>query len=407
MRVLMIATSFPKYPGEMTAPFIEEIAAAIAARGHEVHMVLPTHPELQRQPVERGIHIHAYQYAPLKQLHVWGYASALHNDVALRPSALAVAPWALGASALAMQRLVAQRAFDVIHAHWVIPNGLPAWLVAQKTHTPLILSTHGSDVSVTERTAAAALLVCGLSQAARAITAPSKDLTTRMAALGAPIERLHVLPYCVHADEFHPDVRAGAAFRAQHNIADDTPLLFAVGRMVEKKGFIYLIKALAQLRASIPDVRLMIAGYGPLRTELEQAAAQHQLQDHVIFPGAIHREQINAAFNAATVFVLPSVRDRSGNVDGLPNTLIEAMGAGRPIVASLIAGVPAVIESGTHGLLVAPGNIDALAHALQQLLQQPSLAAQLGAQARARVENELTWNRYAARLEHLYTKDHQ
>ena len=84
MRILMIASSFPKYPGEMTAPFIEEIAAAVAARGHEVHMLLPDHPELRRGVSERGIHLHRYTYAPHPSLSVWGYAGALDNDVRMR-----------------------------------------------------------------------------------------------------------------------------------------------------------------------------------------------------------------------------------------------------------------------------------------------------------------------------------
>ena len=100
--------------------------------------------------------------------------------------------------------------------------------------------------------------------------------------------------------------------------------------------------------------------------------------------------------------MLPSVRDRSGNVDGLPNTLLEAMGAGRPIVASHIAGVPAVVTSGEHGLLVPPAAPAALAAAIARMLSDPGLAAHCAAAARQRVERELTWAKYAERLEQVY-----
>lgn len=403
MRVLMIATSFPKYPGEMTAPFIEEIAAAVVRRGHEVHMVLPDHPELKREPVVRGIHLHRFAYAPHPRLSVWGYAAALHNDVAMRRAAFAVAPVAVAASWRALRRLTQQYRFAMIHAHWAIPNGLPAWLVARERGLPLVVSTHGSDISVAERLWPVSLVARRILRDARAITAPSSDLTTRAAGLGARPERLHVMPYCVDPEAFRPDPAQGAAFRAAQGLGPDVPLLFTVGRMVEKKGFIYLVRAMVAVLAAHSRARLMVAGYGPGQAVLEQEAARLGIAHAVLFPGALERDAVSAGLNAADIFVLPSVRDSSGNVDGLPNTLMEAMGAGRPIVASRIAGVPGVIDDGVHGLLVPPGRPEPLAKALIALLSDAERRAELGRAARARIDQDLTWDRYAARLEALYT----
>lgn len=402
MRILMIASSFPKYPGEMTAPFIEEIAAAVVARGHEVHLVLPDHPELRQAEVVRGIHLHRYRYAPHPSLSVWGYAGALHNDVRMRQAALLVAPAAVLAGWAALRRLTATMPFAIIHAHWAIPNGLPALLVARERGLPLVVSTHGSDISVAERTAPTALVARSIMRYASGITAPSGDLTSRAAALGGPPERMRVLPYCVEASEFRPDPAAGALFRAAHGLAAGVPLLFTVGRMVEKKGFIYLVRAFAAVLAAHPAARLMIAGYGAGQAALEAEAGRLGIRASLIFPGAIGHKEINAALNAADVFVLPSVRDQSGNVDGLPNTLLEAMGAGRPIVASRIAGVPAVVTSEEHGLLVPPAQPAPLAAAICRLLDDRALASRLGSAARARVERELTWDKYAEKLETLY-----
>jgi glycosyltransferase involved in cell wall biosynthesis len=91
-------------------------------------------------------------------------------------------------------------------------------------------------------------------------------------------------------------------------------------------------------------------------------------------------------------------------MDGLPNTLLEAMGAGRPIVASRVAGVPDVLEDGRHGLLVPDSDSQALADSLVRLLSNPSLAAQLGAAARQRTETELTWEHTVARFEQVYMR---
>lgn len=399
LNILMIATSFPKYAGEMTAPFIEEIAAAVVARGHRVHLVLPDHPELKRGNEVRGIQIHRYHYAPHPTLSVWGYAAALQNDVIMRKRATLVAPIALGSAWLKIEQLLKRESFDLIHAHWVIPNGFPAWLAASRHHLPLVISTHGSDISVAERSTITAMIARMTMRYAQAITAPSQDLTTRAAALGAIPERLHVLPYCVDPVQFQPDHAAGVAFRIQHGVDADTPLLFSVGRMVEKKGFIYLIRAFVKVLNQHPNAKLMLGGYGEGQAILESEAHRLGIAHAVMFPGAIGHDVINAALNAATIFVLPSVRDQRGNVDGLPNTLLEAMGAGRPIVASRIAGVPAVIEHEQHGLLVPPTDVSSLADAINRLLDQPDYAMRLGMNARARVEHELTWDKYAVRLE--------
>jgi phosphatidylinositol alpha-1,6-mannosyltransferase len=81
LNILMLTTSYPKWPGEPTAPFIEEIAAGLVRRGHTVHVVLPHHPELRHKPVERGVHLHPFRYAPHPALAVWGYAAALSDWV--------------------------------------------------------------------------------------------------------------------------------------------------------------------------------------------------------------------------------------------------------------------------------------------------------------------------------------
>ena len=109
MNVCMLTSSYPKYPGETTAPFIEEIAAGLVRRGHSVHVVAPYHCGLRRAPIERGVHLHFFRYSPVRALNVFGYAESLQADIGLRGAALAAAPLALGAGMLAMLRLTAAR----------------------------------------------------------------------------------------------------------------------------------------------------------------------------------------------------------------------------------------------------------------------------------------------------------
>ena len=402
LRILMLATSYPKYAGEATAPFIEEIAAGLVRRGHTVDMLLPEHADLRRGPIERGVGLHIFRYSPWPALQVWGYASALQADVGLKGAAMAVAPLALGASLAGLWRLTQQHKYDLIHAHWVLPNGLPAALVAGLRGLPLMVSMHGSDVFMAEKALPLSLTAKLIFARAAAITACSSELHERALRLGAPPMRTQTLPYGVDTALFRPDAAQAQRARRLLGVGQEVPLIVSISRLVYKKGLSYLLEAFAQLVQQHPNAVLVLGGYGDLREELERRAQAPGIAAQVRFPGQLSRENAAALMAAAQVYVVPSIRDQAGNVDGLPNVLLEAMSTACPIVASDLAGIPNVISNETHGLLVPERDAAALAQALGRLLDDRVLAARLGGAARQRVLAELTWDRTAERFEQSF-----
>jgi len=401
MRILMLTTSYPKYSGETTAPFIEEIAAGIAARGHEVHVLAPAHPDVRRQPSERGVHLHFFAYAPHPALNVWGYAQSLFGDTLVRWQTLAVTPFALWASARAVAHtLHTQAPFDLLHAHWVLPNGVPAAVIARQHGIPLVISLHGSDIYMAERYWQTTPPAGGAFRAAAAITACSSDLLQRAVRLGAPPAHIRVIPYGVDVQAFQPNPIAAAQVRAELGLHTKTQLVVGLGRLVYKKGFGVLLDAWATVVQQHPHAHLVLVGYGDLRAALEQQSQQLGIHERVHFTGQLERERAALYLAAADLFALPIVRDQG--TDGLPNVLLEAMAAARPIVASRVAGVPDVIVNGQHGLLVPDRDPPALAAAIGRVLADPEWAAQMGVAARQRVLHELTWAHTAARFEQVY-----
>lgn len=417
MKICMLTSSYPKYPGETTAPFIEEIAAGLVRRGHEVHVVAPYHRDLRRGTVERGVHLHFFRYAPVPALNIWGYAESLHADVSVKGRTLLAAPLALGASVKALLQVTEGSGvrgqgsrsdvftpdpFDLIHAHWVLPNAAPAALAARLRGLPLVVSLHGSDVFLAEQAAPLSLAAAGALRAAAGITACSGDLRDRALRLGANLNCFDVIPYGVDASTFRPDPEAGPLVRAKLGLPLDTPLVVTMSRLVYKKGLTYLLEAFPAVLREHPNAVLVVVGYGDLRQELEHQAQTLGIANHVFFPGQVEREWAARFIAAADVYVVPSIRDQSGNVDGLPNALLEGMGTGRPVVASRVAGIPEVIDHERHGLLVAERDAPALARAINRLLDDRVFAAQLGTAARARIVTELTWDKTAERFERVY-----
>ncbi|MET0154068.1 MAG: glycosyltransferase [Candidatus Binatia bacterium] len=403
MRVLMITSSYPKYPGDVTAPVIEKIVFELAGRGHPVDLVLPRHPELVLTGGrDRGSPIRFFPfYAGSGKSYAWGYASSMRADRALRPRALAIAPVAFLAGLSTMRRLMTSERYDVIHAHWVLPNGAIAALAARSGRPPLVVSLHGSDIFVAERNAALAALARLTFRRTSWVAACAGDLGERAVRLGADPARVATLLHGVDVGEFSG--RDCGSWRLRTGARDGDFLVVALGRLVAKKGFSHLLRAAALLRARGVPVRVAIGGTGDLGARLEAEADEVGYRDRVRFLGDVPHDQVGGLFHAADAVAVPSVRDERGNVDGLPNVLLEAMAAGRAVVASRIAGIPDVVEDGRNGLLVPPGDDEALAGALHRLFGDRELRARLGAAAIERVR-VLSWRSYGDQLIAAYER---
>jgi glycosyltransferase involved in cell wall biosynthesis len=358
-----------------------------------VDVLLPHHPRLRRPPGE-PVRFFAYRYAPFEAWSVWGYAQSLAADVRVKGGAFLLAPLVAAALRAALStRLLAER-YDVVHAHWLVPNAAMVRDVVRAHHVPLVVSLHGSDVFVAERLAPARRLARAAFHASGAITACSRDLHERALRLGAHPARTRTLPYGVDVSAFSAPLRPH--LREGLGVMPGEFLVLGFGRLVEKKGFRYLIEAAAR----VPGVRVVIAGDGDLRAEL--AALGHSSRAPVRFAGALDRDAMAALLQVADAVVVPSVVDRAGNVDGLPNALLEALAAGRPVIASRVAGIPDVVSDGEHGLLVDPKDVKGIASALSRLRDDKALGGRLGRAARERVSTSYSWDAAARAFEECY-----
>jgi phosphatidylinositol alpha-1,6-mannosyltransferase len=399
--VVMVTTSYPRFEGDSVGTFMEPIAKHVAARGHEVHIVAPWHPRIARGKSEDGVFFHFFKYAPVPALNVFGYAAGLHADVKLRTAAWAVAPLAMAAGWFKARRVAQKRRATVMHGHWVVPGGVIA--AAARPALPLVVSLHGSDVFVAERVGPARAAARRVFDRAGFVTACSQDLAQRAIGLGAAADRLEVVPYGVDVARFKPATGTRDALRASLALTPDTPLIFAAGRLVRKKGFEYLIDALPML-ATHADARIAIAGAGDLDDELRERARAAGIAGRVHFLGDLTQDLVGAWFAAADIAVVPSVRDDSGNVDGLPNTVLEGLASGTPLVATPAGGIASVVTDGETGVIVAERDPRALAAAIDGLLRDPDLRARLGRAGRATVTARFGWDRAAARFEAAYDR---
>jgi glycosyltransferase involved in cell wall biosynthesis len=403
--VVMVTSSYPRFPGDAVATFMEPIARGIAARSDAVHLVAPWHPQWRRGRSEGNLSFHLYRYAPIEEWAVFGYAGSLRADVRLRASAVAVAPAAVAAGIWKTRRIANRTGAALVHAHWVIPGGVQA--AAASGRLPLVISLHGSDVFVAERHSLARLAAGRAFRRASWVTACSADLQRRAIALGAIADRISVIPYGVASDRFKPDADARALWRKKLGLDPQAQVALAFGRLVEKKGFEYLVEAFALFaitRSGRRAVHLVIAGEGDLAPVLRRKAEAAGLGQVVHLPGVVSHEDMPGLIAAADVAVVPSVRDEAGNVDGLPNTVLEIMASATPLVTTPAGGITTVATDRVTARIVPEKDAAALAAAIAALLDEPAGAAEMGRLAREAVCRDYSWERVADRFEEVYNR---
>lgn len=180
--------------------------------------------------------------------------------------------------------------------------------------------------------------------------------------------------------------------------------LLAMGRFVPKKGYGQLLRAVAMLTRAGIDVRLTLAGDGVLRLPLKLLAGRLGIADRVDFPGFVPHDEVGGLFLAADLFVMPSVVAPSGDRDGIPTVVLEALAHGLPVVATAVSGIPEVIEDGVTGLLVPEGDPEALAGAVRRLTASREEAVALGRRGRRQVQTGFDATENHRKIHDLYRR---
>ncbi|MGH9131971.1 MAG: glycosyltransferase [Acidimicrobiales bacterium] len=362
MRVLHLTSSFPRWPEDPVAPFLLDLARAQAAAGIEVHVLAPHDAGLPRVERWGGVSVHRFFYAPAP-LERLAYRGGMLSAATGSRAGAALVPGLAGSFTAAAVAAARRLAPDVIHAHWWFPAGAAGVLAGAATHTPCVITLHGSDVHLMGRPgwALAARAVLGRAAAVVGVSAALAAEAAR--AWGVPVARVGV-------------ARMPVAVPAPGLLATPFPphppiLLVFVGRLVPEKGLDVLLKAIDRAFRGDLDLHLNVIGEGPQKAELQRLAAP--LGERVSWAGVLPRAEVGRALVAAHCLVVPSRRE------GLGLVALEALAHGRPVIVSRVGGLAEVVADGVDGILVAPGDEVALAGALMRLPLGPPTGEMVGA----------------------------
>ncbi len=379
MNICLLTHTFPKYPDDTTAAFMHPLVLGMKAAGDNVTVLTPFHPELR--PSSFPYPVVAYKYIWPDSLHMLGYSQTLRGGMHLRIVSYLLAPFLVIAGIMALTRLTKRRKFDVVSVHWVIPNGVIASVVCKLRHIPFMVTLPGSDVYIAQQNTFFSRITRWAVQDAARVCADSPQYLRELKKIGAQMQKPIVMPYPVDVSVIRMRSSTRSVKKAL-SITQDAPIIVSVGRLIEKKGFHYVIHALPQILRKFPKTRYIIVGDGDMRDTLEKEAIKAGVIDHIHFVGNITRQDIGGFYSLADVIVVPSIKDREGNIDDRPVALIEAMACGRAVVVSKLPGNANTVEHGKSGILVPPKDPQAIAGAVISLLESRRSRNRLGRQAR-------------------------
>jgi glycosyltransferase involved in cell wall biosynthesis len=394
VRVLYIVTAFPRDPGDVITPWLIETIHRLRDGGVDVEVLAPAYRGL-RSHWHEGIRVHRFRYAP-RRLETLTHDQTAPDRIRERPLFLGLVPSYVAAGSWAASRLTRGGAFDLIHAFWPIPHAAQGLVAKWASGVPLVSTFFGVELSWMRSDFPV------LGPVLRRIVRGSDAVTAISSHTAAELRRL--VP---GADPVL--IPFGAAVDVGGAVSDGSPLphptepyrVLFVGRLVERKGVAVLLEAV-RLVAAEREIRLPVVGDGPLRTRLLEQVAALGLRDAVSFEGFIPEDRLSTLLSGCDTLVLPAVVDAKGDTEGLGVVLIEALRFGKPVIASAAGGIPDIVRHGETGLLVPPGEADALAGAIRTYMDDPALARRLAAAGRAHVDREFSWDSIVRRLKALY-----
>lgn len=379
-RLLVLASTFPATENDGTPGFVRDLAIAEAER-FDTLVLVPAVPGAPREEWIGEVHVIRYRYF-FRRWEDLADGAIIENLRSKKSRLLQVIPLFF-AQFLAIQRHSKLHTPAVLHVHWIIPQGVCAWQLMKTV--PAVVTSLGGDLYALQDPISTRVKRAVLSRAAM-VTTVNADMREKVLALGVAPDDALVIPMGADVQA----VRDGG-----QGIAPVPGRLIFVGRLVEKKGLTHLLDALHLLKSAHPW-SLAVVGDGPLKDSLEGRAAGLPVE----FLGQLGRDQLVKEYAKSQIAVVPSVLAVSGDQDGLPVALLEAMSAGKAVVASDLPGINEVISDEQSGLLVPPGDPVALAAGISRLLGEDSLRRTFG-EAASQVADGLSMSAVGQRYQDL------
>jgi len=287
--------------------------------------------------------------------------------------------------------IMKEYSINVIHGH-DYKSDILGWIVSFFTRVKLVATAHGW-VSASLRERFFNYLDINILRRFNKIIAINDPIAERLLRFGVKQKKIELIHNAIALEDYVRDPAMGN-IREEFKIPSDTPVVGFVGRLIKEKDLAVLFMAAKMLQADYPELRVIIAGDGPLKAKYETYCKRMGIAGSVIFIG--HRYDIQKVYRSMDIFVLTS------RWEGIPNVILEAMAIGVPVISTNVGGVSEIITHNLDGLLIEPGDVNALCYSIKKLLVENELKKKIVENAYKKVKNYFSFSSRIKRIEELY-----
>lgn len=384
-KLLILTSTFPRWQGDTIVPFVYELSRRLV-KDFEVSVLTPSYTGAKADEIMGQIKVHRFRYFLRRHEKLAGSAGILPMLKKNKWYYLVV-PFFMVSGFFALIKQIKKNRPDIIHAHWIIPQGLIAALVKKLYGVPFLVTSHGGDVFALQGKLSLAIRRATLKNADK-ITVVSNAIKKEILTKIASNSTIEVVSMGVDSDRFNPTQKDNS-IKEKYGI--EGPFLLFVGRLVEKKGVRYLIESMPEIVKEFPKTKLLIIGRGTLEKELKDLTRKLESGENVIFTGEIANFELPKYYATADIFIGPSIIAEGGDREGLPVTFMEAMSCGAIIVTTDLEGNKDLILNNHSGFIISQRSTKHISDKVLELLKNRSLMSRIRNQAREIIVEKFDW----------------
>lgn len=393
-KVLVTATTFPRWNNDTTARFVFDLSNRLASQ-YKITVLAPHHKGALKKEKMGKLDVMRFAYFKPESLQRLCYGGGIIPNMKKSILAKIQMPLLLISEYFAAKKIIKKEKISMLHAHWILPQGLIGAFLKRKYRIPLLVTIHGSDLFPLKNNFFGRLqrYVAENSDFITVNTeATKKELLRRLPQITVKVK---IIPMGVDLNIFRK-----RAIKKPKKYSKNRILLFA-GRLSDQKGLQYLIESMGEILRYDNSVKLLIIGEGPYKKTLLQIVQSKKLEEHVEFLGSMPTEKIARYHNYADIFVMPSLATKTGT-EALGLSMLEAMSSGCAVIGTNIGGIPFAVKDGYNGLLVRQSDPHELSNAIIKLLRDRKKAIRLGNNAARFVRKNYSWDKVSREFLKIY-----
>lgn len=373
-RILCVTSNFPRWSSDSTTPFVLNLANDLQKLGWKVDVLAPHAPGARQTEVLKNVNVERFRYFwPETQQTICYQGGALINLRTDKVNYLKL-PSLIAFEGLNIFSRLMKGQYDLLHSHWILPQGFTGVLASRPLKIPHVTTVHGGDIFGLQGNFLKKFKQFTLNNV-DAVTVNSSVTEKAVLKQAQNLNELHRIPMGVNDKKHNYEIESEEIKKKYQKGVG--PLLIFIGRLVEEKGVGDLIEAVKLLKSQLPGLSCLIVGEGQDRKIFENLVQEYGLSNNIFFPGWVEPEKIPKYLAAADIFVGPSRQAKNGWVEAQGLTFIEAMMAKVPVIATRIGGIIDAVKHEETGLLVNERSPEEIVFSVQRLINETGLSDKL------------------------------